>query len=30
LKDPDRAVTIMPRPKTIEPTIDALMKELKL
>ncbi len=30
LKDPDRAVSSMPRPKLVEPTVEALMKELKL
>lgn len=30
LKDPDRAVSSMPRPKVVEPTVEALMKELKL
>jgi threonine synthase len=30
LKDPDRALAEMPRPRSVKPTVDALMKELKV
>jgi threonine synthase len=30
LKDPDRAVAVMPRPRTVKPTVDAIMAELKV
>jgi len=30
LKDPDRAVAVMPRPRVVKPTVEALLKELKI
>jgi threonine synthase len=30
LKDPDRAVAVMPRPRSVKPTVEAVLKELKI
>ncbi|MBI4395633.1 MAG: threonine synthase [Elusimicrobia bacterium] len=30
LKDPDRAMAVVPRPRTIAPTLDAIQRELKI
>lgn len=30
IKDPDRAVAAMPRPRSVDPTVEAIMRELKL